>query len=243
MSVEENVEYLKGELQDVPIHGTQRLLVHPSQALLPRCIVPDELKSTTNAIRDINDSMTSRGSAPSIEAYKEHASLQYEIEKMEKAKSFFLDYLKHFEKMSSEFNLVSTKLKSIPRGELSEADESILLEFENDIQLQLSRYNYGSTPPYSVLISRSSYRPINDEHEISPYSISASDYIRLIWSYHIALRRSAGNDGKHIGSIFFDEPRQQSANEYRFSALIREFIADKDWGIRPFWQQAKRLTH
>jgi len=66
------------------------------------------------------------------------------------------------------------------------------------------------------------YHPIIDDFEIE-YGASASDKIRLIWAYTLALLQiSLSHGGKHWGVLLFDEPEQQQMKETSSDALYYE---------------------
>lgn len=61
-----------------------------------------------------------------------------------------------------------------------------------------------------IKLSEESYLPIIEEFDMK-FDSSASDNIRAIWAYTIALMQtSIEKEGNHPGVIIFDEPNQHS---------------------------------
>jgi hypothetical protein len=72
-----------------------------------------------------------------------------------------------------------------------------------------------------VSISDVDYLPKRDEFDLQA-EISASDSIRVIWAYLLGLLEVSNDlDTNHPHVLVFDEPRQQSAKELSFAALLR----------------------
>lgn len=62
----------------------------------------------------------------------------------------------------------------------------------------------------AIQISEESYLPVIEEFDMK-FDSSASDNIRAIWAYTIALMQtSMEKKGNHPGVIIFDEPNQHS---------------------------------
>lgn len=74
---------------------------------------------------------------------------------------------------------------------------------------QLHKYEFSSVSPRSISISNETYKPIHEDGFDLGFDLSATDMIRLIWSYLVGLlelTRSQRMD--HPGFLIFDEPRQ-----------------------------------
>lgn len=89
------------------------------------------------------------------------------------------------------------------------------------LRSNLKAFGFNPSAINQVDLSERSLRPEQEGYDIVAES-SASDYIRIIWSYTLALLQLAGldNDAKHGGFIIFDEPRQQEANMVSFASLV-----------------------
>ncbi|MFT5707343.1 MAG: hypothetical protein ACI9ES_001634, partial [Oceanospirillaceae bacterium] len=66
-----------------------------------------------------------------------------------------------------------------------------------------------------------SYLPTREGFDIG-FDTSASDGIRIIWSYLIGLFKLRNDfDINHPSLLIFDEPRQQEANKISFAKLLK----------------------
>ena len=83
----------------------------------------------------------------------------------------------------------------------------------------MASFGYRSTSRTRLHISPDNYRPVCDDFEVS-FGASASDNIRLIWAYTLALLSvSLTHTGNHWGIVVFDEPEQQQMKEASADAL------------------------
>lgn len=112
----------------------------------------------------------------------------------------------------------------LARKNAYEADRGLIIcKLEGLIKANLTSFGFNPTSINSVSISQQTLRPEQEGYDIVAET-SASDYIRIIWSYTLALLELAGieNDIKHGGFVVFDEPRQHEASKLSFSSLIRK---------------------
>ncbi|GEM_PF-6224070 len=242
MSIEENIEYVKSEIQafqamenkGADFIKVKRISIKTAYG---------ELEESANSIREINETIVSRGTAPSMEAYKLHASLQHEIETLGKVTVLFSEHVDAFATIAEEYSEVIAALRELPRGELlTKGDEGKIANLQNLIQDQLKRYKFTSIEPENIEVDRANYHVISDGHDISS-SISASDLIRLIWAYHIGLRKSVSAfGGNHTGILFLDEPRQQSANRVSFAELLLECASEHDGNVQTILATSEEMS-
>lgn len=114
-----------------------------------------------------------------------------------------------------------TAMSLLPVG-LSQEDEVKLKDLEETFRSQEREYGFKSFAIDELSISRETYKPTVHDFELS-FETSASDGIRTIWSYLFGLLelRRGNQSMHHIGSLIFDEPRQQSTAEFSFGQLLR----------------------
>lgn len=118
-------------------------------------------------------------------------------------------------------NLVDRR-KKIPQNILSAIDTEKLSKLRTHVVSLLSNFGFSSFKPDLIQISEETYLPTREGFDIG-FDTSASDGIRIIWSYLIGLFKIA-NDYKtnHPQILIFDEPRQQEAKKVSFTALLKE---------------------
>ncbi len=112
-------------------------------------------------------------------------------------------------------------------------DENQIKEFETEYKKLLYEFGYESNPRRTIWINRKlpfKYFPVykRNDYDKTPQSIrinsSASDFVRNIWAYTIAMLSNGNN---HIGLIMFDEPGQHRTNLMSLKSLFKkssEFI-------------------
>lgn len=82
-------------------------------------------------------------------------------------------------------------------------------------------YGFSSFSPDKLEISRETYLPTREGFDIG-FDTSASDGIRLIWSYLLSLFKLSNDiETNHPKLVVFDEPRQQEANKFSFTTLLK----------------------
>lgn len=86
-------------------------------------------------------------------------------------------------------------------------------------------FNYKSVSSYdSIQISRENYLPISEGFDMK-FDSSASDNIRAIWSYTLALLKTSNEkNGNHPQIVIFDEPGQHSIVTNDMVSLFNEII-------------------
>ncbi|NMS52598.1 hypothetical protein HKB18_02020, partial [Vibrio parahaemolyticus] len=95
-------------------------------------------------------------------------------------------------------------------------------------------FSYRSAKPQEIEINRETLIPylkglelreINTAADIKADS-SASDFVRLIWSYLISISRvSEESKGNHLGVLLFDEPAQHSMSLGSVNQLLKNMAA------------------
>jgi hypothetical protein len=116
---------------------------------------------------------------------------------------------------------VAAALKQLPPGRLSSTDLRKVDLLGESFRRQLARYDFGSFSNSELRIDHDDLLPKREDFDLQA-DISASDTIRVIWAYLIALLETSREmTTNHLGFLLFDEPRQQSAKAESFAALLR----------------------
>lgn len=109
--------------------------------------------------------------------------------------------------------------KEIPKSTYSTADEERISMFQKQFRANAGSFGYGSAPIAEIEISRDNLVPCLSQLELREIRTdiksdsSASDFVRLIWSYLLALQQTAAQAtmrGNHPGILLLDEPGQHS---------------------------------
>lgn len=127
--------------------------------------------------------------------------------------------------LSIEWGEYLAAKKALPKNNFTANDNEKVDALENNFKYYLRRFNYKSVSSYdSIQISRENYLPISEGFDMK-FDSSASDNIRAIWAYSLALLRTSNEKGgNHPQVIIFDEPGQHSIVTNDMSSLFNEII-------------------
>lgn len=111
--------------------------------------------------------------------------------------------------------------RKLPQNILSQNDTNKLNALRTHVVSLLSEFGFSSFKPELVQISEETYLPTRDGFDLG-FDTSASDGIRIIWSYLIGLFKVGyEHHTNHPHVLIFDEPRQQEAKKVSFTALLK----------------------
>jgi hypothetical protein len=226
MSLDQNIAFIVEQVQtfrlmaaDAERHRdveTQRLA-----ALRARI---DELRQDIRATRS---TLTSPSGSPSIAAVREQLRLEDRIEALDSLERDFFGLLERLRPLVDEASAARQRLAALPKERLDAEDEARLDALELSVVSQLAEYGFRSFPVDTIGISRDNYLPTREGFDLG-FVTSASDAIRIVWSYLLGLLEVARVfKTNHPGLVLFDEPRQQAADPVSFQALLRR-AADVD---------------
>jgi hypothetical protein len=131
--------------------------------------------------------------------------------------------------------------KSLPKQHYSEDDEARIAIFEKVFRSNAGSFGYESAPIKEIEINRETLVPYLAHLELREIikkaaprtdlkaDSSASDFVRLIWSYLLALFQTSSLGavrGNHPGVLLFDEPGQHSMAEDSQHALLRQLASE-----------------
>ena len=135
--------------------------------------------------------------------------------------------------LSEEWRALLRNKDNLPKKQFSAND----IKKRNDLckffVANLSEFGYKSYSNIaSIRLSEDTYMPMIEEFDMR-FDSSASDNIRVIWSYTIALLQdSLLNKGNHPGIIIFDEPDQHSIVIDDMKSLFNKIIElQTDWQV------------
>ncbi len=122
--------------------------------------------------------------------------------------------------LSEQWFEIQKERENLPSEDTSPSDRIKIGQWNNNFVDQLVEYDFQSLAAETITISSDTYIPAHDGFDL-PSNISASDFIRIIWSYlNGLLEVSREFETNHPGTLIFDEPKQQSAKSLSFAALF-----------------------
>uniref|UniRef100_UPI000B352B57 hypothetical protein n=1 Tax=Crenothrix polyspora TaxID=360316 RepID=UPI000B352B57 len=219
MTLEENIEFLKNQLdffnaiknrnikQLEQLRAGARLLASKLE------FENDKLNSLKEEIDDVN------GVTKAI--LREQIQTEILLKNVLKLKEVQVDLNEQLSKIHSGWSNASNSLKQLRKNATTIDSGSVIRKLSSILKGNLSAFNFNHSDINAVSISPQTLRPEQEGYDIVAET-SASDYIRVIWSYTLALLELAGKepDIKHGGFIVFDEPRQHEASKLSFTNLI-----------------------
>lgn len=173
-------------------------------------------------VRQIKDTLIGPSNAPSLADISERSALQDQLDRLINNEQALKSQSKQLRDLAFKHKEQSDLLAGLAKSDLSEADNQKLRHVEHHLRRQLHRYQFDSLNPQDVEINRETYRPSHEGYELG-FDLSASDMIRVIWSYLLAVLR-VGDDtgGNHLGLLILDEPKQQETADESYRELLHE---------------------
>ena len=220
MSIEENIGFLKTELDAVTllISSEEERLARLRGRKARESQIVTNLRTTIRDLR--SDLLESRDF--SVAAIREQIHLQEEITNLEQLRDEFEEQLGRLGDAAERWQENRAMYSELPDDYFSEGDRGKLDALSECFAKNVQRFGYRSTEVTGLHISEDNYRPVCDDFEVA-FGASASDNIRLIWAYTLALLQvSSSHGGKHWGVLLFDEPEQQNMKDTSSDDLYAE---------------------
>lgn len=227
MTASESVEYIKKQIDlfaSMRTDGEQAALAKRERwvALRRR---GDALRLQVQALRD--DLTGSASGVISTEEAARRVELRDQLQRSESVVERFDELQVQLEGLAGQAATVKSALKALPKDELSDQDRKKLRALQRSFVEQLQAYDFGSFSNDMVQIGDDDYLPRRDAFDLQA-DISASDSVRVIWAYLLGLLEVGEEfDTNHPGLLVFDEPKQQSAKDLSFAALLKRGAGDR----------------
>ncbi|MEU0155501.1 hypothetical protein [Micromonospora fulviviridis] len=224
MSIQDSINYIKQqvELFNAMEQDGRRVLEAKREQLAG---FRAEASATRSLIRRLRTDLTSPNSILSEEEVAERIILRQKIEKLERLVEEFDTLQAQLDRLASAAESLRQELSEIPKDRFTDLDEKKIEALRRSFVKQLQEYDFGSFSDERLRLSADDYLPRRDDFDLQA-DISASDSIRVIWAYLIGLLEVSGQyNTNHPGFLVFDEPRQQSAKDVSFAALLRRASA------------------
>jgi len=129
------------------------------------------------------------------------------------------------DKHVKEYKRLIEARRKLPQNILSVNDSAKLVRLQQFVVELLADFGFSSFNPELIQISEETYLPTREGFDLG-FDTSASDGIRVIWSYLIGIfKLSKVYSTNHPQVLIFDEPRQQEAKKVSFTKLLKESVA------------------
>lgn len=210
MTIEENIKHLQSQ-QDMVLFAfkgheqKKRELEENYKAISANLFT---LRRLAKAIR--NDLYSIDEEISESIVYK-RVQLESDIQKYSSLTENVSDKLDDIFNLSNQWREYLSAKEKLPKNNFSKLDSSKIFKLETKFKHYLNEFNYHSASDLSsISISRDTYLPVSEGFDMK-FDSSASDNIRAIWAYTLALLVTSNElGGNHPKIILFDEPAQHS---------------------------------
>lgn len=226
MSIDENVKYLDSQKKMVSryILGLEKTITKlESQAREYSEIVSDKRAVCLSLKRQIRLS----GNAGEADL-RVKLQLEIKVESLLKAEKIINSSVDRLVNISNEFRDVKAKLAGLPERKSSIEDIKKYNKFQTYFRNYASIFGYKSAPTSDIEINKDTLFPYLAGLELREVNTdiksdsSASDFVRLIWAYLLAIYSASEElGGNHPGLILLDEPGQHSMGVTSVNALLK----------------------
>ncbi|MEU8251374.1 hypothetical protein [Nonomuraea sp. NPDC048916] len=193
------------------------------------------LSEARDRVRLLRDELVGPSNLPSLAEVQERLFLESRLSGAERLGALIGAIDEALDSLALRLDDVRTRRARLGESDSNPRDRVLLRSFRSSFQQQLSAYGLRSLSPAEVTIDERTLLPINDGFELSfdvALGISASDAIRTKWAYHTALLEAAfaHEEGRHLGFLILDEPRQQETDRRSLEAFLQRLHGDSGLG-------------
>lgn len=212
MTIDENVKFIKNqkELASAFLEIQQKEHEMNRVSTGAQAQVVDTLRAL---VREDRAALAKPSGRPDVTAIREMLALERQVARIEEVASGFDLAVNRLLDLADKWTSLLAEERTLPADIFSAEDKKKLARLERDFRSMLQEFEFKSTPIGEVGISRDSYRPSAREFELV-FDSSASDNIRVLWAYTLALLSiSTKHMTQHVGIACFDEPGQQQVSK------------------------------
>lgn len=228
MSIEDNIKHLKAQKNalEYTLNNHQNNLSEIKEDM-------EKVNKSISSLRRIakmlrNDLYKIDDDISESQIYK-RIDLQNKIDNISLLQENFEDEKVKFKPLSEQWRVYLEDSSNLPKGDFTEEDSKKLNIFKVNFIKNLDAFGFKSDLEYKKLnISETTYLPEIEGFDMK-FDSSASDHIRTIWAFTLALlQTSLSKNGNHPGIIIFDEPAQHSIVPKDLVALFKTIQSIKE---------------
>lgn len=226
MDLETNIKFLESQVDAIDI-----LIKSSNYRISKLNQLEDEIKQIIKEKRDLLSSFTKDANYNSVISegtIREKISLENEVRKLEYLNEILESSIENLILITSLYKENKEKLEGLPQNDFSEKDIEKINKFGEQFLELLKLYGYSSIAKiYEIQITKNNYQPFLDGFDLTLES-SASDNIRIIWAYSVALLyMTHWYKTNHFGFLIFDEPEQQRMKDTSSEQLYKTLSSVK----------------
>lgn len=224
MSIEENIRHLEGQ-KSVLEFTRDSHKTNIEQLSLVENDLQSRLVTLRRLAQTIRSDIYSTETEWSEFVVQKFVEIELKNRRYVQFQSFIDQKLEEIRKLSDRWKKYKEEYEKLPKKEVSDLDAEVIKTFKDNFVNNLRKYKYKSAPDIDAVdIPIETCLPLIDGFDMK-FDSSASDNIRIIWSFTIALlQTSLAKRGNHPGIIIFDEPAQHSIVTSDMESLIQSVL-------------------
>lgn len=232
MDLRTNIEYLESQRRML-----QRQINGAQEEIRQSEIAVADISARLAAKHDYRNSLrgdVSTGAAESRAILRRQIQIELELSNLAAFETQVATLLIELEGVTARLAANQAARKALPKNAYSEQDLARISLFEKNFRSNASSFGYESAEIRDIRISTDTLTPTLSDLELREIiskpkasliaDSSASDFVRLIWSYLLALHQTSvtrGFEGNHPGLLLMDEPGQHSMRSSSQHALLQ----------------------
>lgn len=197
-----------------------------------------ELSTRIASKRDLLAAMrgdVTSGASESKAIVRRQVQIEVEVEALEKLQAKATELFARLGQIAVRMSANQAARRGIPQQAYSTTDIERINRFQLNFRANAGSFGYESAPIREVEIGKDTLVPCLAQLELREIRTdiksdsSASDFVRLIWSYLLALHQTSATSsspGNHPGLLMFDEPGQHSMAVDSQHALLKQLASE-----------------
>jgi len=224
MDLQTNIIYLESQSRMLQrqMAGLNEAIEHSSSTITGLAARLASKRDYAVVLRGDIGSSTSQSKA----LVRRQVQIEIEVEALQRLAASAQVHSVAFNEITGRLAANQLARRSLPPKQYTQEDEKKIAVFEKNFRANAGSFGYESVSDVSeIQISRETLVPglaqielrqiLNKRSKAADIKAdsSASDFVRLIWSYLLALYQTSSNShtpGNHLGVMLFDEPGQHS---------------------------------
>lgn len=220
MSVDESLEFIKQQVKAFK-HVLENYKFQKKKKAVELGLVKSNLSQARQSLRKIQESIVQPDFSLKEEELRKKIRIENEVELYKDVIKSLIDLRLELDAISRKHSNLYKQRRNLPKSILSSKDSVKIRKLETYLRELLLDYGFSSFKPEMLEISTETYLPTREGFDIG-FDTSASDGIRIIWSYLLSLFKLGKElETNHPKLVIFDEPRQQEANKFSFTTLLK----------------------
>ncbi len=232
MALDENIAFIKSQqlMYKSALSATEERL---GELRLRGRSIEQEYKEAQSELRSLKRALVRPASSVNRTTIEKSVRLQARLSKWDEMQERADSLVDELVAIAKEWAQLSAQLRALRTGDdFTLDDKNKMSRLQSLVQGHLKTFGFHSFPPSEITLAKDNFRPqvlVTDKDSGSEiekdigFEASASDGIRLKWSYYLSLLELDENhDTNHGGLVVFDEPGQQAADPVNLNSLFQE---------------------